>query len=66
MAELINTADANAVPSDIRNGDTLYVKGEKITGTQGFSVSNTTLVCPTDWYVDGTTIVIPESWLRNR
>ena len=59
----INTADATAVPNDIKEGETAYARGNKIEGTQKYSVDGTTLVCPTDWYVDGTTLIIPKSWL---
>lgn len=59
-----NTADATAVPDDIRNGKTAYARGAKIEGTQGFSVSGTALSCPSDWYVVGTTLYIPDSWLK--
>ena len=64
MADYINTADANAEPKDVKSGETVYVKGKKITGTQGFSFDGKTLVCPSDFTVDGTTIVVPDSWLR--
>lgn len=61
-----NTADATAVEDDIKNGETAYAKGKKITGTQGFTVSGTTLVCPSDWTVDGTKIVVPKSWAKKK
>ena len=63
MAELINTADATAVPNDIKSGETAWVKGVKITGTQSFSIQGTTLIVPDDWTVSGTTLIIPDSWL---
>ena len=63
MAEYVNTADATAIPTDIKSGETAYARGQKITGTQEYYVSGSTLVCPNDWFVDGTTLVIPKSWL---
>ena len=64
MGKLYNTADATAVVSDLKNGETAYVRGQKITGTQSFSVQDDILVCPSDWYVDGDTLVIPASWMN--
>lgn len=64
MPDYVNTADATAVPADIKNGETAWARGVKITGTQGFSISGNTLICPSDWYVDGDTLVIPESWVQ--
>ena len=66
METFINTADATAKPKDIKNGKTAYVRGEKITGTQQYSFSGTTVTCPTDWYFQQTSLVIPESWLINQ
>ena len=67
MAELINTADATAAASDIKSGQTAYARGQKITGTQNFYVDlNGILHCPSDWYVDGTTLVIPDSWFLKK
>lgn len=63
MPNYVNTADATAVASDIKNGETAYARGVKLTGTQGFKIVDGTLICPSDWYVDGTTLVIPDSWL---
>lgn len=63
MPKYVNTADATATPTDIRDGETAYVKGELITGTQKFYVEGDTLHCPSDWYVQGNTLVIPNSWL---
>ena len=63
MPEYVNTADATAVPSDIKSGETAWARGVLLTGTQGFQISGTTLIVPDDWYVDGTTLVIPDTWL---
>lgn len=59
-----DTADATAYPVDVKSGQTVYARGEKITGEQRYYVDGTTLVCPSDWTVDGDTLVIPESWLE--
>ena len=59
---LVNTADATAVAEDIKSGETAYARGQKITGTQSFSIVGDTLICPSDWYVVGDTLVIPDSW----
>lgn len=66
MAEFINTADATAVPNDIKNGETAWARGVKLTGTQGFSVSGDTLIVPSDWTVVGDTIIVPDSWLEQK
>lgn len=63
MAQYVDTADATAYPTDIKNGETAYARGQKITGTQQFYVENGVFHCPSDWYVDGETLVIPSSWL---
>lgn len=62
MADYVNTADATAVASDIKLGETAWARGVKLTGTQSFHVDGATLVAPDDWYVEGTTLVIPDSW----
>lgn len=64
LPNYVNTADATAEPKDIKNGETAWAKGKEITGTQGFSLQNGVLICPNDWYVEGTTLVIPDSWLE--
>ena len=64
MPDYYNTADATAVPADIKNGETAWARGIKITGTQSFTIVGNTLVCPSDWYVDGDTLIVPESWLK--
>ena len=65
MPDYVNTADATAVASDIKSGETAYARGVKITGTQGYKIAGDTLYCPTDWYVIGNTLYIPDSWLQN-
>ena len=61
-----NTADATADAVDVHDGDTVYARGEEITGTQTFSISGNTLICPTDWYVIGDTLYIPDSWFEKK
>ena len=62
---LINTADATAMPVDIKNGETAYARGKKLTGTQEFWIDlNGVFHCPSDWYVEGDTLHIPDSWLK--
>lgn len=59
-----DTADATAYPQDIKNGQTAYARGEKVTGTQSYSISGDTFICPNDWYVVGDTLYIPDSWFE--
>ena len=59
-----DTSDANATPIDIKEGKTLYAKGQKVTGTQKFSVSGNKLICPTDFTVVGNKVVAPASWVK--
>lgn len=63
MSEYVNTADATAIPEDIKSGETAWARGVKLTGTQGFSISGDTLIVPSDWTVVGDTIIVPDSWL---
>jgi len=50
-SNLVNTADATAVPNDIKLGETAYARGMKLTGTQ-------------EIYVEGTTLHVPEGWIN--
>ena len=66
----VDTADATAYPQDIKNGETAYARGSKITGTQGYYVQGDTLYCPSDWQVEtdafgNVVLVVPDSWLNN-
>lgn len=62
VSDYHNTADATAQITDVKNGETFYARGEKLTGTQEYSVSGTKLVSPTDWTVSGNKLVIPTDW----
>ena len=44
-----DSADANAVPSDLKEGETAFVKGAIVTGTAKVYVADNTLYVPEGW-----------------
>ncbi len=44
-----DSAKANAVPSDLKEGETAFVKGALITGTASVYVVDSTLYVPEGW-----------------
>lgn len=62
ISDYHNTADATAQVTDVKAGETFYARGEKLTGTQEYSIEGTTLISPTDWSVSSHKLVIPQSW----
>jgi len=51
-ASVVETNDGNAAANQIRKGQTLYINGNKITGTGEIYVDGTTLYIPTTGWVN--------------
>ena len=65
MAQWFDTSDATVADTDIKNGETAYARGKKITGVQKWYVKDGVLYVPSDWYVQDGILYIPESWFAN-
>ena len=48
-SSVVDTADANAIASQVKKGKTAYINGTKVTGTGEIYVEGTTLYLPSGW-----------------